>query len=111
MLRQQRLAGVPRLQFVNRSRKVCRDPSMAKTVKFQNGQYIMGCAFQQLQQPVFNFDVVIGSGQTSASGSFQRARAGGVKFANQRFEIHSGHDSLLKNEEWEFNKDAAQQHR
>ena len=90
-LREGRLAGVARLQAVERPRQVAIEPRRIDLEPLEDRFQVGAARFEQLHQPVLDLDVVVGPRQAQPGGAFQGPAAMAVELADERTLIDEGH--------------------
>ncbi len=71
----------------------------------QQQAQIVAWLFEHFHQPVLDFDVVVGAGETEPGRTFQGPLADRVQLANQAFEIEPSHKTAFPPcKKWELKK-------
>ena len=83
--------GITRLQTVQDAADVLASPRRIDFEMPQRGGHVRIGRFQQLEQPMFNFNVIVRPYETQGGSALQRATAGFVQLADQRLEIDMEH--------------------
>ena len=89
-----RRSRVARLEFVDDPGQVGCEAGGVNLEGPQDRRKIGPRRFQQLEQPVFDFDVVIGAGQAQSGSRLERPPAGIVQFTDELFQIDLSHFNL-----------------
>ena len=94
--RQLRRPRVTGFQLVERACQLAIDAARFDVVVPQNAREIGISKLEELEEPVFDLDIVIGPGQAQAGGAFERPAAGGVQLGCQSSWIDRSHGNLLR---------------
>ncbi len=89
--REERGAGVSRLEFVDRLRQVGQNPGLVDLKVLEQQADVVARLLEQFHEPVLDLDIVIGSRQAKPSRPLERPLADGIEFADQPLEIETSH--------------------